>query len=117
MLYIGHYDDEYREFVVNPDPPVPQGGDFILLDLRNNMFPNLNLPPDGLPDHGRFLVGYGSTSTEQYDYTDGCGVNNPIPTSEITLLGNQHCTDRWHVAWDYNINFDLHRAWYIHVID
>jgi hypothetical protein len=114
--YVEHYDDEYYEFVVNPDPPIPQGGDFILLDLRNNVVPAI-LVPDGLPDHGRFLVGYGLTSTDQRDYTDGCGGNNDIPVSEFTLVANQHCTDRWHVKWDYNIDFDRYGVWYIHIID
>ncbi|HMR99739.1 MAG TPA: amidase domain-containing protein [Anaerolineales bacterium] len=90
-----------------------QEGDFILLDLRNN---DTNAPfPDGKPDHGRVVVGYGNTSVNQSDYTDGCGNNSAIPSSEYTLLVNQHCTDRWHVAWDYNIE-DVPR-WYIHVID
>ena len=114
--YIEHYDDEFSEFVVNPNPPVPQGGDFILLDLRNNIFP-LILIPDGLPDHGRALVGYGYTSTDQRDYTNGCGNNDIIPDSALTLLANQHCTDRWHVAWDYNIDFNIQGFWYIHIID
>jgi hypothetical protein len=114
-FYIDHYDDE---FVVNPYPPVPQGGDFILVDIRNNTVPSI-LIPDGLPDHARFLVGYGWTSTDPSDYTDGCGGPNPIvvPESEYTLLANQHCTDRRHIAWDYNIDFDRYGVWYIHVID
>ena len=90
-----------------------EGGDFILLDLRNN---DTNAPiPDGKPDHGRIVVGYGNTSTNQSDYTDGCGNNLSIPSSTYVLLANQHCTDRWHVAWNYNIQ-DIPR-WYIHIID
>jgi hypothetical protein len=114
--YIDNYTDE---FIVNPNPPVPQGGDFILLDIRNNLIPSI-LNPDGKPDHGRVLVGYGWTSIESRDYTDGSGEPDPtiiVPDSIFTLLANQHCTDRWHVRWDYNINFDLYGVWYIHVID
>lgn len=109
-LYVAQYPNEFD--VVSSEIQL-DGGDFISLDLRNN---ETNEPvPDGKPDHGRVVVGYGNTSTSQDDYTDGCGGNNTIPPTTYTLLVNQHCTDRWHVAWDYNIQ-DIPR-WYIHVID
>ena len=102
-----------NEFDVVSSVSTLEGGDVILLDLRNN---DTNAPiPDGKPDHGRVIVGYGYTSTNQDDYTDGCGNNLSVPASEYVLLANQHCTDRWHVVWNYNIQ-DVPR-WYIHVID
>lgn len=58
---------------------------------------------DGFYDHIRVIVGWGNTSTNQRDYTNGCGTNTPVPTVVYTILGNQHCIDRWHVAWDYGV--------------
>ena len=65
-------------------------GDIIVMDLDG----------DGIPNHTRAVVGHGYTSTDQRDYTDGCGNNRTIPDRRHTLLVNQHCVDRWHVAWD-----------------
>ncbi len=110
-----YVDNFPNEFVVNPNPPIPQAGDFILLDLRNNTFQDI-MVPDGRPDHARALVGYGSTSIDPQDYTDGCGALTPVPTQEYFLLADQHCVDRKHVRWDYNLNPDT-TIWYIHVTD
>jgi hypothetical protein len=82
-------------------------GDFIAIDTGS-----------GIPDHTRVIVGSGNTSTNQSDYTDGCGINKPIPVQKYTVLGDQHCIDRWHVAWDYNLilpNGQPMNRWYIHV--
>jgi hypothetical protein len=116
MAYAAQYDDE---FVINPNPPIPQAGDFILMDLLNNNAASLGLvwPPDGIPDHARSLVGYGLTSIDPQDYTNGCGTPEPIPTQEYFLLANQHCVDRKHVRWDYNLDPNINNVWYIHVID
>jgi hypothetical protein len=40
---------------------------------------------------------------------------NPVPTSTYTLLINQHCIDRKHVAWNYNILPGFHNPWYVRV--
>ncbi|MEL7626523.1 MAG: amidase domain-containing protein [Anaerolineaceae bacterium] len=80
------------------------GGDFFLLDLTG----------DGIPDHARFVVGNGYTSTNQADYTNGCGSNEQIPPQVYTLLINQHCVDRKHVLWNYNLPSSTVR-WYYHV--
>jgi hypothetical protein len=78
-----------------------EGGDFILVDAINN---NTGSPiPDGKPDHGRVVVGYGDTSIDPADYE--CIPEEEIPTEveHNILLVNQHCTDRKHVAWDFRI--------------
>ena len=112
-IYVAQYKNE---FDVNPPLSILEGGDFILLDLRDN--DNPDDPPDGTPDHARAVIGYGNTSTNTADYisyTGSCEViNNPAHPSIYTLLVNQHCTDRWHIAWNYNIESDTNR-WYIHV--
>jgi hypothetical protein len=77
-----------------------EGGDFFLMDLHGA---TLQDPPDGIPDHARFVVGYGWTSTNQGDYTDGCGTNLTIPSSTYELLINQHCVDRKRVVWNYGV--------------
>ena len=107
--YFAQYPDEFE---VNPQTSL-EGGDFIVLDTDR----------DQLPDHIRIVVGYGSTSTNESDYigweTDDTScweVINPVPTPVNKLLINQHCIDRWHVAWDYNIVFENINMWYIHVI-
>lgn len=100
------------EFEVNIPLNSLLGGDFILLDLHDN--DNVDLPPDGKPDHARIVVGNGYTSTDPIDYTDSCGGSYTIPNSVNTLLINQHCPDRKHVAWDFNIDSSTSR-WYIQV--
>lgn len=109
-MYIAQY--QATEFKYRSWPTQLQSGDFFLIDLRDN--DNPSGPPDGKPDHGRVIVGYGYTSTNQADYTDGCGTNYPVPSQTYTLLINQHCVDRWHVAWDYRLPGSIGR-WSIHV--
>jgi hypothetical protein len=89
-----------NEFELRSWPTELEGGDFFLMDLRGA---NPEDPPDGIPDHARFVVGNGWTSTNQEDYTDGCGANQPIPSSTYALLINQHCVDRKHVVWNYGV--------------
>lgn len=112
--WLNTYVHQYQaaEFEIRSWPTDLEAGDFYLMDLYNNDDPDQ--PPDGKPDHGRVIVGYGLTSTNQGDYTDGCGNNKPIPPQTDTLLANQHCVDRWHVAWDYEIPGSVGR-WSIHV--
>jgi hypothetical protein len=118
--WINSYFAQYlNEFDVNPPVSTLEGGDFIVLDLRDN---DTSEPvPDGIPDHGRVVVGYGYPSTDVINYisynTNCEVVYNPTPTSvpEPILLINQHCVDRQNVAWDFNIQ-DIPR-WYIHVIE
>ena len=100
-----------NEFEVYSWPTNLISGDFFTMDLQGE---NPSDPPDGIPDHVRFIVGYGDTSVDQIDYTDGCGVNKQIPAQTFTLLINQHCVDRKHVAWDYNLPNNIGR-WSIHV--
>lgn len=102
--WLGRFAAQYVDFEFRTSPVYLEGGDFFLLDLNR----------DGKPDHGRVVVGYGFTSTNQADYTDGCGTNYPIPRRTYTLLINQHCVDRWHVAWDYRLPSGI-RIWSIHV--
>ena len=80
-------------------------GDIILMDFGRN----------GSIDHARIVVGYGYTSTNLQDYTDGCGNQTPVPTSTYTLIANQHCPDRWHVAWNFGIDEATTFLYYIHV--
>lgn len=109
-LYVHQY--EY-EFEVNPPLSTLEGGDFIVMDLRDNE--NENDPPDGIPDHIRVVVGEGYTSTDQADYECNVPPQTP-PLSTLTLLADQHCPDRKHVSWDYNLNLNVHNVWFIHVI-
>lgn len=109
------------EFDTNVQWSDLEGGDFILMDLRNNETPNINTP-DGKPDHARVVIGEGDTSDNPIDYisytSNHCAINyNPVPPVETTLLVNQHCVDRKHVVWDYGIDFSVHNLFYIHVID
>jgi len=87
-------------------------GDIIVMDTLNNTTWSGN--PDGIPDHVRIVVGYGSTSTNADDYRN-CSTPSPVPTSTYTLLINQHCIDRKHVAWNYNILPGFHNLWYVRV--
>lgn len=80
-----------------------QLGDFIILDINN----------DNLPDHIRVITGYGFTSENLADYTDGCGHYFMIPVTQWTMLTSQHCVDRANVAWNYRIE-DV-RQWYYHI--
>lgn len=88
------------------------GGDLIVMDLVNNT--TWSDPPDGIPDHVRVVVGYGSTSTSAIDYNN-CSTPSPVPTQMYTLLVNQHCIDRKQVAWNYNISLGYHNLWYVRV--
>lgn len=106
--YVAQYPDEFE---IYPWPTNLMPGDFFTMDLRGATPSD---PPDGIPDHIRFVLGYGNTSTNQIDYTDGCGNNNSIPTMTYTLLIDQHCVDRKHVAWDYKLPGSIGR-WSIHV--
>jgi hypothetical protein len=112
-VYFAQYPSE---FDVNP-PSALEGGDLIILDLHGA---SLDDAPDSIPDHARAVVGYGDISQNQNDYTRGgcAGADYPIPTPNPSpiLLINQHCVDRWHVAWDYNL-LDEHQKWFIHIID
>jgi Putative amidase domain len=89
-----------NEFEFRSWPTELEAGDFFLMDLRGA---NPEDPPDGIPDHVRFVVGNGWTSTNQEDYTNGCGTNQTIPSSTYKLLINQHCVDRKHVVWNYGV--------------
>ena len=100
-VYVAQYPGEFQYVISYANLAK---GDFFLLDLNG----------DGSPDHARFVVGNGYTSTDQGDYTDGCGVNNTIPSQTYTLLIDQHCVDRKHVAWNYNLPGSVGR-WYYHV--
>jgi hypothetical protein len=88
-----------QEFEYMSWPTELEAGDFILMDLHGA---SLSEPPDGIPDHARFIVGYGFSSTEPADY--GC-IDPPIqpPPATYGLLANQHCVDRKHVLWDFRI--------------
>jgi hypothetical protein len=88
---------EYRSW-----PTELESGDFFLMDLV----------PDGIPDHARFIIGEGNSSIDPSDYT--C-TTNPIPPSSFGLLANQHCVDRQHILWDYNA--EGVGVWPFHVID
>jgi hypothetical protein len=104
--YVAQYPGEFQVNGVSSGSQLSQG-DFIAIDTGS-----------GIPDHTRVIVGSGNTSTNQSDYTDGCGINKPIPAQKYTILGDQHCIDRWHVAWDYNLilpNGQPMNRWYIHV--
>ena len=61
------YAAQYTEFEFRSNPTNLERGDFFLVDLRDNNNPSG--PPDGKPDHGRVIVGYGYTSTNQADYS------------------------------------------------
>jgi hypothetical protein len=100
--YVAQYPGDFQVNRVTSGSQLSQG-DFIAMDLDGN----------GAPDHTRVIVGSGYTSTNQADYTDGCGHNNSIPAKRFTVLVDQHCIDRWHVAWDYNIGSA--GLWYINV--
>jgi hypothetical protein len=112
-VYFAQYPSE---FDVNPQSAL-EGGDLIILDLHGASPDDF---PDGVPDHVRVVVGYGDISQNQNDYTRGgcAGADYPVPTANPTpiLLINQHCVDRWHVAWDYRL-FGDENIWYIHVIE
>lgn len=110
--YTTQYNDEFEFFTSETGL---EGGDFILLDLRNNDNPNV-LEPDGRPDHARVVVGYDYTSDNQNDYECNVPSQTP-PPSTWDLLVNQHCPDRKHVRWDYNIDINHDGVLYIHVID
>jgi hypothetical protein len=95
------------EFVTRASTTQLVKGDFFLMDLKGNI---TNEPiPDGKPDHARAIVGKGWTSTNPIDYG-----SDPVPPRQWTMLASQHCTDRWHVAWNYNVPSSVAR-WNIHV--
>lgn len=103
-VYVTQYPSEFQ--YISPSPSNFSKGDFFLLDLNG----------DGQPDHARFVMGNGYTSTNQADYTDGCGGNYSVPSQTYTLLVDQHCVDRANVAWDYrlpggNIFWAYHVIW------
>jgi len=98
-----------NEFEFRNWPTELEGGDFFLMDLHGA---DLSDPPDGVPDHARFIVGLGYSSVNPEDYS--CTVN-PIPPSTFSLLANQHCVDRKHINWNYNIVGI--GVWPFHVID
>lgn len=124
-FFYGHHleisvdSDQEPDLEPNLDP-----GDFILLDLRDN--DDINGAPDGKPDHARVVVGHGDISQNEEDYITlrkgALGICetiiNPVPTPPDTqiLLINQHCVDRKHVAWDYNVDPET-RKFYIHITD
>ena len=98
------YDDQGVFQIVNSISQL-SAGDIILMDFGQ----------DGTIDHARIIVGYGTTSTNPQDYTNGCGTQTPVPSSTYMLLANQHCPDRWHVAWNFGIDLATTRLYYIHV--
>lgn len=100
-VYVTQYPNEFQYVTSYSNLST---ADFFLLDLNG----------DGSPDHARFVVGNGYTSTDQSDYTNGCGTNESIPSQTYTLLIDQHCVDRKHVAWNYNLPGSVGR-WYYHV--
>ena len=104
--YLFQYPEEF-EFRGWPDEL--EAGDFFLLDLHGA---ELSDPPDGIPDHARFIVGMGNSSIDPADYT--C-TSNPIPPSTFGLLANQHCVDRKHIIWNYNL--EDFGPWPFHVVD
>ncbi len=96
ISYLFQYpnDFEFRSW-----PTELKGGDFFVMDLRGATPQD---PPNGIPDHVRFVVGYGWTSTDEIDYQ--CGSIPPtIPPSTYALLIDQHCVDRRHVIWNFNV--------------
>ncbi len=108
-IYVTQYQNEFAFFdYVNNQ----KSGDFMVMDLRG---PTDGTPPDGIPDHARVFVGYDITSTDQNDYLSAQGNYLTIPPAEFTWLTNQHCVDRRHVAYDYNL-FANNPVWYWHVI-
>lgn len=112
------------EFDANAQFSELEAGDFVLLVLLNNDNPSKG--PDGRPDHGRVVVGEGYPSAYEIDYIsqdDHHGlycetIINPVPPppSAPVLLVNQHCIDRWHVVWNYNLAPN-DRKFYVHVTD
>ena len=101
---MNYYDDQ-GAFQIVSSISYLSAGDIILMDFGRN----------GSIDHARIVVGYGYTSTNLQDYTDGCGNQTPVPTSTYTLIANQHCPDRWHVAWNFGIDEATTFLYYIHV--
>lgn len=95
-IYLFQYS---QDFEYRPWPTELEAGDFFLMDLQGA---HLSDPPDGIPDHARFVVGYGYSSTDSADYE--C-INPPIqpPPTTYGLLANQHCVDRKHILWDFRI--------------
>ncbi len=51
------------------------------------------LPPESVPSHGRFVIGYGTSSSD--------GVT--VPPGTYGLLTDQHSDDKYHVLWDDNL--------------
>jgi hypothetical protein len=109
--YMELYTTEYN---INSTLSALEMGDIILLDLTGP-----ENKPDFIADHGRVVVGYGMTSTNQLDYTNYgflcIKYNEDIPPSTNSLLINQHCVDRQHVKWDYNLPQNANK-WYVHVM-
>jgi hypothetical protein len=106
--YANNYPAKFQYRTSPVSPGNLSKGDFFLMDLDY----------DNIPDHARIIVGGGYTSTNQADYTmDGCTQNGtyPIPARKWALLVNQHCVDRWHVAWNYRVASGI-RKWSYHVI-
>ena len=105
--YVTHYPSDFQ-FKSSPVAGTNlTKGDFFLMDLDR----------DGTPDHTRVIVGSGYTSTKPADYTyTGCisGGVAPIPARKMALLANQHCVDRWHVVWNYNLPNGT-KMWAYHV--
>ncbi len=102
------YEFEFRDSIINLG-----AGDLLVIDAHGA---TINDPPDNLPDHVKVVVGFGYTSTNQTDYTDGCGVDYTVPTSVQTVLIDQNCVDRKRVAWDYRLEGN-HNRWYIRVLE
>jgi len=106
-----------NEFYTVSQASILQAGDIIMLDLHGV---NLDDPPDGTYDHIKVVVGVGYTSSNPIDYTyceNGVLViPTNIPAGTNTVLINQNCIDRWHVAWDYGVDEEAITI-FIHVID
>lgn len=71
-----------------------EAGDFMILDLFSS-------PVHGFPNHARIIVGWGYPQEGDM-------------LGSYLLLANQHCTDRYRVRWDYNLNGnDLMWLWHV----
>jgi hypothetical protein len=101
-----------REYEAKNSSDELVAGDMIILDLAGDSPAD---PPDGQPDHARMVVGFGKTSTDPVDYSNGCGRNHEIPPEKTGVLVSQHCVDRNRVIWNYRADDPNIRYWFWHV--
>jgi len=107
--YLHQYNDQFE---IRNWPTELQAGDFFLMDLVGAE--GGDTPPDGVPDHARFIIGEGTSTEDPAEYTCLKGAN-PVPTPVYGLLANQHCVDRANINWEFRI--EGYSLWSIHVID